>query len=333
MELFPGQGPSRWVKQRSHHKIASAVLEALEPRTLLSAVVVNTPLDVTDPPGSSRVSLRDAVRIANASGTPTSIAFDKTAFLKPKTITLDGTALSLSGKQAITIAGPSAGLTISGNKKSNLFYVAAGTTATLSGLTLTNGFTFESGGAVDNSGKLTISESAITANDAGSNGLGSGGGIENEVGATLNLVNSTVSGNIAASIGGIANDGTANLTGVTVSDNSSTTVDLREPGECGGIDNGGVMTLTDSTVIGNSSADVGGGIVSGGKLTILDSTITGNSSSRGYIFDGGYASGDGGGLYESPGGASVQIGNSIIAGNTSGGTGPERLRCRHFGRI
>src|SRR4051794_31341515 len=87
----------------------------------------------------------------------------------------------------------------------------------------------------------------------------SGGGIRNE--GTLELSNVTVSGNetTASYGGGIANAGTAtmSLTNVTVSGN-------RAEGDGGGIDqgNGGLLTLNNVTIAGNtadSDGDAGGG--------------------------------------------------------------------------
>ena len=87
-------------------------------------------------------------------------------------------------------------------------------TANISGVTIRNGGKtdgFLNGGGIVNRGTLTLTNSTVSGNSAGS--LGSGGGIFSF--GTLTLTNSTVSGNSAGIHGGgISNtgdDGTANL--------------------------------------------------------------------------------------------------------------------------
>ncbi len=65
---------------KSKRRIRSVPVETLEGRTLLSSVVVNTTADTADSMGSGTVSIVDAVAIANASSTPTTITFDPTVF-------------------------------------------------------------------------------------------------------------------------------------------------------------------------------------------------------------------------------------------------------------
>src|SRR6266480_1560095 len=83
------------------------------------------------------------------------------------------------------------------------------------------------GGILNNSGgTVNISQSLISFNRAGeSTGTGgsffNGGGIDNR--GTLNIVNSTITGNIANVNGaGIANSGTLNMSNSTISSNSAT---------------------------------------------------------------------------------------------------------------
>jgi hypothetical protein len=101
-----------------------------------------------------------------------------------------------------------------------------------------------------NNGSLTLDHVTVTGNTMATNAgqwWQGGGGIYNGGGATLNLVDSTVSNNQAKWSGG----------GVYAFQNSTTNV-------------------VRSTISGNVSNDVGGGIRSLGKFTILDSTVSGN---------------------------------------------------------
>src|SRR4051812_19186338 len=87
-----------------------AAMEPLEVRRLFTAVVVNTLLDGVFPPSTGLTSLRNAIQIANASATPTTITFAASVFTPGKTIVLNGSALQLqNSSQPITITGPSGG--------------------------------------------------------------------------------------------------------------------------------------------------------------------------------------------------------------------------------
>ena len=77
---------------------------ALEDRRLLSTFTVTSTLD-----NGSVGTLRWAVGQANAAGGAETIAFDKTVFKTPQTITLTGTQLELSDTTGTeTITGPKA---------------------------------------------------------------------------------------------------------------------------------------------------------------------------------------------------------------------------------
>ena len=82
--------------------------------------------------------------------------------------------------------------------------VNSGVTATLENLTITGGNAASegTGGAIFNSGTLTLTNSTLSGNSAND-----GGGILNYSTATLTLTNSTLSGNSAFDGGGIANTG------------------------------------------------------------------------------------------------------------------------------
>lgn len=119
----------------------------------------------------------------------------------------------------------------------------------------------DNAGGIYNTGTLTIRNSAIINNlaDAAAPDIieGGGGGVLNEAGATLIMVNSTVSGNKSAS--GTNQDG---------------------PGDGGGgILSRGITRIINSTIV-NNSAQVGSGIYSETTTanTILYNTIVGNNN-------------------------------------------------------
>jgi UDP-3-O-[3-hydroxymyristoyl] glucosamine N-acyltransferase len=115
---------------------------------------------------------------------------------------------------------------------------------------------------------LDVVNSTVMGNIA----MGDGGGIYNNTG-TLELATSTVSGNSAADHGGgiyhVAQFGTrtVTLTNSTVSSNSAV--------EGGGIFNRATLSLTNSTVAGNSTEDSHGGGVynAGGTLELINSIV------------------------------------------------------------
>ena len=107
------------------------------------------------------------------------------------------------------------------------------------------------GGGLDNGQEFgnpsitTISNSAIVHNSVIS---GNGGGIRNE--GTLNLTNVTVSGNDADNGAGIYNDGDITLTNVTVANNTAVNT-------AGGIqNNSGTFTLGNTLLGGNNAASL-----------------------------------------------------------------------------
>jgi hypothetical protein len=182
-----------------------------------------------------------------------------------------------------------------------IFSVPSGVTADISGLTIANGNTTDSGGAgVLNAGILTISNSIISGNTASLGGTG--GGISNS--GTLTVTNSTVSKNSAGIGGGIANGGTLTISDSTIAGN------VADISLAGGIINNGTTTVTNSSITGNS-ASVGAGIYNlstSGSLTVTNSTLAGNT-----------AASQGGGVFNNLG--ALAVSNSTIAANSAGFSG------------
>jgi hypothetical protein len=218
----------------------SAVLLLLTAQGLYAATI--TVSNVND---NGAGSLRAALAGAGSS--------DTIIFSVSGTITL--TSGQLVVDKNVTIAGPgSSVLSVSGNAASRVFYISPGTTAAISGLTITNGRTFFTSetevscgaGILNDRGTLTVTRSTVTGNTATNE---RGNGICNEGPATMTIIESTVSGN---------------------------------PGEGGAIYNespvsgDALMTIISSTVSGNG----GGGILNDGSGYIVGSgTGTGSPSS------------------------------------------------------
>ncbi len=138
------------------------------------------------------------------------------------------------------IKGPGANLlTVSGGATYRVFVIDPGVTATLSGLTITQGNAYSSpGGGVLNLGELTVSNSVVVDNLSPI-----GAGIYNA--GTLTLADSIVENYWMAQ--GICNAGTMAIIDSTIEENFAL--------DGGGIDNlaSGVMTIADSTVADNRS--------------------------------------------------------------------------------
>ena len=245
------------------------------------APVVNTTEDETTP-FDGKLSLREALTLLNFDSGPEvgPITFDPSVF-KPgvvQTITLTQGQLEFSRPfGSVAIQGPGAAvLTITAANASRVFQVDAGVTASISGLTISDGSADHGGaiinagtlalagcaiglnsvatdgGAIYNAGKLTISNGTFSSNSAGN----AGGAIFNAAGATLTVSSSTFANNAA---GGGSNALPAQLAG-------------------GAIANAGTLNVADSTFVGNTAAPMseGGAIANSANFTADNDTIAGN---------------------------------------------------------
>jgi hypothetical protein len=302
-------------------------LEALEDRTLLSAIVVTTTADDPTTPIVGQTTLRDAVNQANAAPGSTiefNLSTSDSGYKNGVwTITLGNSALPTIN-QNVTIEGLGAStLAVSGNNQSGIFAINSGTQVSISGLTIEDGNAGSgSGGGINNSGALTVSNCTITSNSAGG-----GGGIFN-IHGTLTVSNSTLADNSSTGQGGgIFSFGTLTVSNSTLADNSA--------GYGGGIlaDGGGPLTLINSTVVGNSAYNGGGIINDDTPSTVSNSTFADNSARNfgGGIFDSNGSSGSlsvsnstfadnsatyGGGIYSFD---PLTMSNTIVANSSAGG--------------
>jgi hypothetical protein len=241
-----------------------------------------TVTSTSDPSASGQCTLRDAINVAlgnaitpdacasSGSGANYTIVFAQ-GLSGTITLSSDGELPAISGIN-LTISGPRSGpgITIDGGSQYQILEVESGAALNLRYLTFTDGIV-STGGAINNSGTLTVTNSTFTGNFAG----GAGGAI-NSFG-TLTVTNSTFTGNNAGFGGAISNFG-----GPLTVTNSTFTGNFTDSIFGGAIDNeAGTLTVTNSTFTGNN-APVGAAIFNDfGTLTVTNSTFTGNNAPGG----------------------------------------------------
>jgi hypothetical protein len=285
---------------------------------LLALNVQAATITVTNTNDSGAGSLRQALADANDG--------DTIDFAVTGTIVLTSYEELLVDK-SITISGPgSDNLTVDGNQGGSIFHVSGGVSATIAGLTVTNGATVPGagGGIYNDHSTLTVDRCTISNNHASK-----GGGVYNDGfsgSATLTISNSTFSGNGAAapysvgSGGGVYNSGWNGSATLTISNStfSGNSAGIADYGWGGAIYNDGplgsaTLTLNNSTFSGNSAGYLGGGIYNGGTMTVTNTTFSGNSA--------GFANyGWGGAIYnDGPlGSTTLTLNNSTFSGNSAG---------------
>jgi len=308
--LYSSLNQSRRFRKAANH----VAVEKLENRVLLSTVVVNTIADSTDPVGCATVSLRDAVAVADASTSPTTITFDPTVFATAQTITLsnaNGPLVLSNVGQGTTITGPTAAVTVDGNGTWTAFDITANVTASLSGLTVTDtvpGQPPATSGVIYNAGNLTVNNDNFTVggidnaatmamtNDTLSAFVGAG--IGNEITGAITLGNVTITGLGNNSTLGFYNLGNATLNNVSISQVQT------------GINNsGGNLTATNITIAGNLTVS---GINNAGILALSNSSISGSTTTGN--------SAEGGGVFNA-GNGTLTLTDDSIFGNTLSGNG------------
>lgn len=181
----------------------------------------------------------------------------------------------------------------------------AGGVAAINGGTVAGNTASGVGGGIHNHGNLTLSTALVTGNISEVNGGGIynaatlnchgarlqdnnavlGGGIFNELTATVSIHSSSVDLNFANRPAGPGRRGAGIYNrGGTVSVVSSSVSNNTCPSFGGGIvnSNSGFMTLDDCCVCGNASgADAGGILNSGSLLTVVDSSVNDNTTRGG----------------------------------------------------
>lgn len=173
----------------------------------------------------------------------------------------------------INITGQSQSGTIIDAQGANyIFYIGEGYTVTISQLTLQNGNTTSSGGAIYNNGTLTINKCTFENNTAPSTTayIGDGGAIYSK--GDLTVIDSIFSGNKARWAGGaIASSGTLTVVNSRFTGNSAS--------HGGAIHNyQGTLTVNGSNFSGNEVIYHGGAIYNIGTFTLINSNFTGNNA-------------------------------------------------------
>ncbi len=235
-------------------------VEVLEDRMVPAQLTVVTPLD---PPISTAGTLRYAIQQANtdaARGISDTIVFDA-AQMGTSKITLQQGYLELkAGTGTVSVDGGNT-IAISGNRANTIFVVDPGAHAFLNGLTLQDGVAsvithgwvpLKDGGAIFNSGSLTLSNSSLINNVAVE-----GGGLYNLSGA-VTISASTITANSSSSSGGGIYNYAGNMTVV------NSTITGNGAGACGGgiCNTDGKLTVSNATIALNSALQAGGGIYS-----------------------------------------------------------------------
>ncbi len=189
---------------RRHRRILE--LEGLEERVVLSPTIYTVDATTDNGPTSAGSGsgptgdLRYVIGQANANSNPDGsiIQFDPTVFATPQTITLSSSLGTLNLTETDgpeEIGGPTAGVSVAGGGAVAVFQVSKDVTATLSGVTITGGWTSSSGGGGldDEAGTVTLTNCTISGNTAL---LDSGGGLYNHYGI-MSLTDCTIARNSA----------------------------------------------------------------------------------------------------------------------------------------
>ncbi|HWA50643.1 MAG TPA: choice-of-anchor Q domain-containing protein [Dongiaceae bacterium] len=173
------------------------------------------------------------------------------------------------------IEGPADGkVSIHAAAASRVVTISAGASVTMTNLTLTDGVGID-GGAIDNHGNLTVDGVLFVGNTA----TGDGGAIINNAGATLTLLNTTISGNSANGRGGaiFQAGGTMTLVNATIYNNVADADDSGDPAAAGGIHvAAGTATLSNTVAAGNhrgsaspAAADVAGAFAASSSFNFI----------------------------------------------------------------
>lgn len=237
------------------------------------ALVVNSTRDDGSPG-----TLRWAVEEANRRPGEDAITFDPAAFAAPQTITLTRGPIALLDPAETTITGPAAGLTVSGDDRSQVFVVGAGDAVTanparasVADLTIAHGRTTDEnpgGGGVLCRGGARLALTGCTLRDnAAPHPNRGGGGVYNSAG-TLVLTNCTFARNQGHEGGAVKNyAGTLRATNCTFVGNAARAGDVVRVG--GGIYTGGLnraRTVVNNCLFANRE---------GGDLFLLDASEVG----------------------------------------------------------
>ena len=203
---------------------------------LLEAPVITVMNTDDSGPGSLRQAIFDA---ASAPGAV--IHFDPS--VAGQTIVVSS---QLKIGTAMAIEGPlPQGITISGNLSTLVFETGADANLVMRNLSIVNGRGSAGGGMLIRDGQVLLDHVLVANNEAST----SGGGIRIDGGGSLTLINSTLSGNIAAINGGAISSGDA----VTI---RNSTIAFNVAGDGGGLFMGlGSLSMRNTIIANNTDLD------------------------------------------------------------------------------
>jgi hypothetical protein len=257
--------------------------------------------------GCSARALTAAINAANAAS-PATLLLDGGCVIKLKTV--DNTTDGPTGLPVITgdVSIQGNGATIKRHHRADvppfrIFAVAPGATLTLQSLNLGYGLLprheLNGGGAIDNRGTLSVSDTTFFNNVDRSSEGAAGGAIQNS--GALTVTRSTFTSNRAMEGGAVFNQNQATIEASTFNGNKatiygggallnalgsmnvsgSTFVGNTGPGG-GAVDNDATLSISDSTFFDNSAGTNGGGaIVNFGPATLTQTTLSANSAPYG----------------------------------------------------
>lgn len=289
-------------------------------QTSASALIVDTTTDTVDGTTTSvanlvankgadgKISLREAIIATN------NTAGHDGVFLSAETYTLSiagkGEDFAATGelnlRESLSLIGAGAGSTIiDGADLDRIFQTYSGNDYFLQGLTIQNASLFSDGGALTAAGTVTIADSVFQDNEA--TNVAQGGAIRSN--GTLNLDTVRFTNNTAADrAGALYSTGDTFIVNSLFENNSAA-------GDGGAIWHDGaspLLELINVTMSGNSANGEGGAIYASDDVNLVNVTITDN-----------LAGGNGGGFALGPGGPTISVHNSIIAGNSATTSDPD----------
>ncbi len=264
---------------------------------------------VTSSLDSGLGSLRQEIADANAGDTITFGPLVNTIVLLTQ-LEIDK-ALTITNTNALDV-------TISGASVTRIFNITAGP-VNLNNLVITNGRADDGGAIYVANASVTITGCEIT-NSTANGASGSGGGIFNSVGGSLNIIDTEISGNVANRAGGGIEDNAGAGLNITLNNvillnnNTGVAPAIGAPGNGGGlhITGPGSVAITGGMVNGNRASLEGGGLWNGtGTMTIIGTQIDGNTAFGSAANDGG------GGIFNN--GGTVDIDSANITDNIASG--------------
>jgi CSLREA domain-containing protein len=298
--------------------VSFCIFFCLSQTTLSATYTVTKIADTNDGRCEEDCSLREAIVAANATADNDTIEFSPAVFNSQRLITLSGTDLIITSNGTLTINGTgTALLTVSGGNASRVFTNRASAITEIRNLRVIQGNgvssidTGRGGGVYNDGGVLTLNNVIVTGNTAtNGGGLSNASGLSSGATSVLSLINCTVEGNTTGGSGGgiqnFSGNNRLNLLNSTISGNSAGSTNVGG----GGIQANGMIVISNTTISGNTTSGDGGGIYYNGQLSTLNNVTIVNNA----------ASDQTGGFHKAVATSVANFRNTLVAGNTGGGS-------------